>query len=252
MLENLTINQKYFLLFIMILLILSIVCAIYFGVKNSNKPHPCITTPSASPVFYGWQSHVFNSRKLNNGDCAVTTQWLTPTYYTYSYVNSAGEGKQSVPSAAVVSKDINQTNPIMGFTPLSSNDTITIKVYRSLNLNSPFLPLDNAIIDYTNFVFTDICAPPQPTPQVPPQPTASPSFSKWTPSPTSNCPSGSTALCKGNCTNATSSGCLAGDSKGYCANNAFVSLEKTNGNCYTSYVGAEQSNQPYCYCKTSN
>lgn len=142
MFANLTGKQKSAAVILIILCLVAIVLAIYFGV---SKRCPA---PQMKPSF----------KKFN--DSSTTNPWSVPTYYKYSYydVTNKQEGPQSEPSDKVQSSD--STNPII---QVVTNSLYSIKIYRAVN--TP--PGDYTLLDVTvdaSGQFTDTLNPAPPKP----------------------------------------------------------------------------------------
>ena len=155
MFTNLTGKQKTFAVILIILCLVAIVLAIYFGVSKRCPP----VTP-IKPSFKSFKAS------------STTNPWQTPTYYTYSYVNAAGEGNQSVPSAKVQSDT--QTNPII---KVDTNSSYSIKIYRAVGTPTGEYNLLTVTVN-ADGTFTDNDNPYIP-PALPPTPTKPPVFQSW-------------------------------------------------------------------------
>jgi hypothetical protein len=152
MFANLTGKQKSAAVILIILCLVAIVLAIYFGVSKR-----CIPVPPPKPFF----------KKFN--DSSTTNPWSVPTYYKYSYYDGTLEGPPSEPSAAISSTT--STNPVIQVT---ANSLYSIKIYRAVN--TP--PGDYTLLDVTvdpSGQFTDTDNPYKP----PPAPKSVPVLIQW-------------------------------------------------------------------------
>jgi hypothetical protein len=156
MFANLTGKQKSAAVILIILCLVAIVLAIYFGV---SKRCPA---PQMKPSF----------KKFN--DSSTTNPWSVPTYYKYSYydVTNKQEGPQSASSDKVQSND--STNPII---QVVTNSLYSIRIYRAVNTPDVFTLLTVTVDPSGQFTDTQNPAPPRPM---------KPSFKKFNVSDTTN------------------------------------------------------------------
>lgn len=148
MFANLTGKQKSGAVILIILCLVAIVLAIYFGVSKR-----CPVPPPLAPSF----------QNFNTGD--ATIPWGLPTYYKYSYYDGTIEGPSSDPSGPI--KSLTSTDPVIQVT---ANKDYTIKIYRAIGTASGDYTLLNVTVD-ANGEFTDEDNPyiPPPLPQKPPK-----------------------------------------------------------------------------------
>ena len=159
MFTNLTGKQKTFAVILIILCLVAIVLAIYFGVSKRCPP----VSPSKPSL-----------KKFNVS--STTNPWSVPTYYKYSYYDEPNkqEGSQSAPSDKVQSND--STNPVIQVT---ANPLYSIKIYRAVNTPPGDYTLLDVIVDASG-QFTDTDNPYKPPPYTPPpKPKSKPAFVNW-------------------------------------------------------------------------